>query len=363
MTAGLFDPLEDSEWNHIGVGAISAPEHRQLNYEAALQGLVLLKNEDKFLPLRSGQKIAVVGPHSISQFGLLEDYAGDQICWVDYSCITTIGDAISKINNAAGGSTYIEKGVDIDSDDVSEVAAAIEAVKKADVVILAIGIDRTVEYESVDRTKTSLPGMQSRLIEEVYAAGVPVVMLMLNGGALGVEQFVDHPRAIVEAWYPSEEGARAISASIFGYENRWGKLPITIYPSSYVDQVEMNNIEMAKGIGRTYRYYQGDPIFSFGFGLSYTSFASECVVLLHETAISCKVSNVGEKKGDEVLMVFHRVVDDAIRAKVGKRHPIPIQNLVDFERELFVSRDGRHVEFSYIVDVDRHFFQTKIQIQ
>eukprot|EP00475_Leptophrys_vorax_P024823 TRINITY_DN343_c0_g1_i1.p1 TRINITY_DN343_c0_g1~~TRINITY_DN343_c0_g1_i1.p1 ORF type:complete len:746 (+),score=247.05 TRINITY_DN343_c0_g1_i1:83-2320(+) len=329
--AGQFDPLESIEWSKFGLESIGAPAHKQANYEAALQGLVLLKNEDNFLPLKAGLKIAVVGPHSVSQSGMVEDYYGDQMCWTDFDCITTIGAGLKAVNNGAGGSTVISKGVDINSNDQSGMQAAIAAANDADVIILAIGIDRTVEHEGQDRTDINLPGLQEEFAKQVLALGIPTVMVVLNGGAVAIDGLINAPKAIIEAWYPSTEGARALAAHVFGYENRFGKLPISVYPSYYINQFDMNNMEMAKYPGRTYRYYSETPLFSFGHGLSYTTFKTSCAIHEKLQIVTCDVTNTGSRDGDEVVMLFHAVGAD-VRAQFGSQHPIPLKNLIGFER-------------------------------
>jgi len=342
MKAGQFDPLETIEWTKFGLESIGAPAHKQTNYEAALQGLVLLKNEENFLPLRAGLKIAVVGPHAVSQSGMVEDYYGDQMCWTDFDCITTIGAGLKAVNNGAGGTTTIAKGVDIDSTDASGIQAALAVANSADVIILAIGVDRSVEHEGQDRTNINLPGLQEEFAKQVLALGIPTVMVVLNGGAVAIDGLTDAPKAIVEAWYPSTEGARALAAHVFGYENRFGKLPLSVYPSDYVNQFDMNNMEMAKAPGRTYRYYTGTPLYSFGHGLSYTTFKTSCEIDQVKQFVTCDVTNTGARDGDEVLMLFHSVGSD-IRGNVGSQHPIPLKNLIGFERVSVASKETQTV--------------------
>merc|ERR1719188_617962 len=119
--------------------------------------------------------------------------------------------------------------------------------------------------------------------------------------------------AIVEAFNPSVLGGKAIGASLFGLENRWGKLPITMYPHSYIKEQSMINYDMSVAPGRTYRYYQGEPLFPFGFGLSLTHFhLSECkdrYIQAFGHEFTCRLANVGPRDGDEVVQVYHIAQD------------------------------------------------------
>ena len=113
---------------------------------------------------------------------------------------------------------------------------------------------------------------------QVLALGKPVVLVLCNGGALAIDRLIAGPVAIVEAFNPSVAGPRALAATLFGEENRWGKLPVTMYPHSYIREQPVHNYDMAKAPGRTYKYYRGTALFPFGFGLSLTEFAMECGV-------------------------------------------------------------------------------------
>lgn len=101
--------------------------------------------------------------------------------------------------------------------------------------------------------------------------GKPTTIVLINGGQIGIDKLMG-ANAIIEAFYPAMRGPEAIARSIFGLENKWGKLPYTMYPAKYVHKVDMYSFDMSKAPGRTYRYYTGKPLFPFGYGLSYTKF-------------------------------------------------------------------------------------------
>lgn len=234
--AGRFDDPSTVEWSRFGLADLSCALHRRVQYEAALQSFVLLKNTPPLsslpsaaavLPLKTGTKIAVVGPQAIAREGLLEDYAADQQCFGGgYDCITTIAEAVTAAN--VGGVTTVAKGVDVNSGDSSGIAAAVAAAAAAEVVVLVLGNDRTQEHETLDRTDTALPGLQEPFAMQIFALGKPVVMVLTNGGALAIDDLMSQPAAIVEAFNPGVGGAVPLAHSLFGFQNRWGKLPITM---------------------------------------------------------------------------------------------------------------------------------------
>jgi len=218
------------------------------------------------------------------------------------------------------------------------------------VVVLVLGIDHTIEYEGMDRKSTTLPGQQENLALKVLGVNKPTVLVLVNGGILSIDNLMNGPSAIVEAFYPSVKGARALAESLFGTQNRWGKLPVTIYPANYVNQVDIFNFDMSKPPGRTYRYYTGKPLWPFGWGLSLTTFNLSCTEVTKTSHYSCNVLNNGSLSGDEVVMVFHSVGND-IRSKVD--HPVPIKQLVEFERVTVESGKSSVIDFT----LDRKVFQ------
>ena len=194
---------------------------------------------------------------------------------------------------------------------------AVEAAKKADVVVAFVGLSPNLEGEEMpvhipgfaggDRTDIALPAAQQQMLEAVAATGKPLVVVMLNGSALGVNWAQQHAAAVLEAWYPGEAGAQAIAETLSGRNNPAGRLPITFYTS--VDQLPpFDDYSMAH---RTYRYFSGQPLYGFGYGLSYTSFSYSGVKLstrqLHAgdtLNIEADVKNTGTRAGDEVAELY-----------------------------------------------------------
>ena len=181
------------------------------------------------------------------------------------------------------------------------------------------------------------------LSPQVLALGKPTVLVLTNGGALAIDVLVSRaepaPYAIVEAFNPNQIGAAALGETLFGGANRWGKLPVTMYEHAFISKKEMTDFDMSSGVGRTYRYYTGMPLYPFGFGLSYTQFHLTCQASAARRygtpagaanySYACTVMNQGSISGDEVLMLYHSV-GDAIRAQLD--HPAPRRALIDFQR-------------------------------
>ena len=346
MVQGDFDAVQSVEWSKIGPAVVNSSAHQAVAYDAALQAMVLLKNTGGVLPLRPGAKIAVVGPGGVAQKGLVGPYFGDCICYAphqdrhnySYACIPTIAGSIAAANT--GGTTAVAEGITVTGFDDSGVAAALKLVDEADVVVLAIGLDHTVEHEGWDVANTSLPGLQASFAQAVLARKKPTVTVLLGDDGTGIDQLVGGSAAVVRAFYPSLNGAQALASLLFGTANRWGKLPVTMYPAGYTDLLPKMGehtgtaFSMAHGPGRSYRYYKGTPPFPFGRGLSLTTFGFSCApAVLQRGTINtnCTVINTGTVVGDEVLQVYH-VVGDAVRAKASKLHAVPFRQLVEFER-------------------------------
>jgi beta-glucosidase len=226
---------------------------------------------------------------------------------------------------------------------------AIAAAKKADTVLLFLGLSPRLEGEEMkvpvegfaggDRVSLNIPRVQQELMEKVVALGKPTVLVLMNGSALTINWAAAHVPAIVEAWYPGQAGGSAIADVLFGDYNPAGRLPVTFYQS--VDQLpEFTNYSMK---GRTYRFFEGEPLFPFGYGLSYTTFAYSnlripSTVSGGDVKISVEVENTGTVAGEEVVQLYvHRA---------GSSWPDPIRSLVGFERVSLQPKRKRLVEFT-----------------
>lgn len=224
---------------------------------------------------------------------------------------------------------------------------ALEAARQADVVIAVLGLSPRLEGEEMrvpvpgfkggDRETLDLPACQQKLLEELVATGKPVVLVLMNGSALAVNWASRNVPAIVEAWYPGQAGGDAIADVLFGDYNPAGRLPVTFYKS--VDQLPPFTDYSMKG--RTYRYFSGEPLFPFGFGLSYTKFAYGKLHAPREIrpgqpiTVEVEVRNVGGREGEEVVQAYVTALDRA-----GFK---PIRTLAGFTRIALAAGERRTV--------------------
>lgn len=228
---------------------------------------------------------------------------------------------------------------------------AVNKARQADLVVMFLGLSPLVEGEEMevpfegfrggDRTKIDLPKQQEELLKEVQALGKPVVLVLLNGSAIAVNWANDHVPAILESWYPGEEGGTAIADVLFGDYNPSGRLPVTFYKS--VDQLPpFTDYSMQ---GRTYRYFKGEPLFPFGFGLSYSKFkysnlqfSSKAVKAGGSINVSAEVQNVSDRAGDEVAQLYISDVASSV--------PVTIRSLAGFNRFHLEAGEKRRISFT-----------------
>jgi beta-glucosidase len=227
---------------------------------------------------------------------------------------------------------------------------AVQIAKQADVVVAVVGLSPSLEGEEMpvhlegfsggDRTKISLPQLQEELLQAIAATGKPLVVVLMNGSALAVPWAKEHAAAILEAWYPGEEGGAAIAETLAGDNDPSGRLPVTFYDS--LDQLPpFESYSMA---GRTYRYFAGQPLYGFGYGLSYTTFAYGHLKLSQATVkpaepltVEADVTNTGKRSGDEVVELYLR------GPQAGGE---PLRSLRAFQRVKLRAGETNHVRFT-----------------
>ena len=322
MKLGMFDHPEHVPYSRIPYEANDCEEHRQAALEVSRRSLVLLKN-DGLLPLARGavRSVAVIGPNADSRAALIGNYTGTASRYV------TVLEGVREAA-APGTRIYYAQGCDLCKDRVESlalpgdrIAEAVSAAERADVAVVCLGLDASIEGEEGDegnafaggdKKDLNLPGEQEKLLEAVYATGKPVVLVLLAGSAFAVTWADEHIPAIVEAWYPGAEGGRAVAELLFGDFSPAGKLPVTFYRSTE-ELPDFRDYAMA---GRTYRYMKNEALYPFGFGLSYTRFAYESLTLSAEKVragepLSCEVTvrNTGRMEGDEAAELYLKHVD------------------------------------------------------
>jgi len=227
---------------------------------------------------------------------------------------------------------------------------AMDAARRADVTVMCLGLSPRLEGEEMDvhvpgfsggdRVELGLPRTQEELLESVASLGKPIVLVLLNGSALAINWAAEHVHAIIEAWYPGQEGGHAIADVLFGDYNPSGRLPVTFYKSA--DQLPpFTDYRMT---GRTYRYFTGEPLYPFGFGLSYSNFQyshlrlPDTIRTGDTVHVEVDVENTGGRVGSEVVELY--IITD------GATVPVPIRSLQGFQRVLLKPGEKQTVSFA-----------------
>jgi beta-glucosidase len=351
---GDFDPDWLVPYKGIPMAVLTSRQQEELNLQAARASLVLLRNENFFLPLNETklQKIAVIGPNANATQTLLGYYYGIP------PKIVSVLDSLQTRFFPRKKITYAAGCANITCQSSSLIKEAVEVAKGADVVILVAGLSQVIEHEAFDRTYgyacdlrpgwqspvLGLPGCQSDLVQAVHAANPNVALVILSGSPVSTPWELNNIPAILEAWYPGSLGGQAITDALFGDYNPGGKLPVTIYPS--VDDIPaLANYDMTAPPGRTYRYYTGPVLLPFGFGLSYTTFQFSRLYLSSSIISPCKSINVsvvlrntGTVYGDEVVQLY-------VRAPSQTAYPVPIHSLQGFDRIGLLANEQTTVRF------------------
>ena len=285
-------------WDDLPDSIVEGSEHRALARRMTQETLVLLQNRDEVLPLSQGVRVALVGPNADDR----------EMQWGNYNGIpdqtSTLADALRE---RVPDLIYIRGCGHTDAQEKDVVGR----LKDVDIVVFAGGISPRLEGEEMpteqpgfkggDRTDIELPAVQRELIRRIHEAGKRVVLVNFSGCAIGLEPETETCDAILQAWYPGEEGGAAICDVLFGDVAPSGKLPVTFY--RHVEQLpDFLNYDMH---GRTYRYFEGSPLFPFGFGLTYTTFEyGEAQVSKNEIRIP--LTNTGKRDATEIVQLYVR---------------------------------------------------------
>ncbi len=356
---GLFEnPFVDEE---TAVAITHCAEHRALALEAARKSIILLKNEGGLLPLDQSklQKLAVIGPNAAAV--RLGGYSGNPLQPVSVldGIRQKAGDALDILYAEGCGLTQaVGTAADLwikdevlladPARDSELIAEAAQTAQKADVILLVLGDNEQTCREgwSVnhlgDRDSLDLPGRQEELLRAVYATGKPVILLLINGRPASINFAAEHIPAILEAWYLGQEGGHAVAEVLFGEANPGGKLPIT-FPRS-VGQIPAYYYHKPSA-RRGYLLSEIKPLFPFGHGLSYTTFAygeprlDQAAIRPGQTAtLTVEVTNTGERAGDEVVQLY-------IRDVLSERVTRPVKLLKGFQRITLQPGETRAVSF------------------
>ena len=346
---GLFDPPEKVPYSKYTIEDNDTPEHRELALEVARQSMVLLKN-DGILPLDRAlyKRIAVIGPNGASKSMLEGNYHGSasqpvsildgikELAGPDVDVTVALG---SPVTTRPGQAAWSKQDNETDRPIPELKEEALALAKKADLVIYAGGITPAQEGEGFDRESIELPKEQEELIRALHALGKPMVMVNCSGSAIALTWEDLNLPAILQAWYPGEEGGRAVAEVLFGKVNPSGHLPLTFYRSTS-DLPDFTDYSFKN---RTYRYFTGTPLYAFGHGLSYTKFAyknarldSENMVADGEAKLILTVENTGDMAGADVIQVYVRNVHSCVEQ--------PQQVLCGFQRVELDRGESKRVE-------------------
>lgn len=355
--AGLFEnPYVDTEQVSVFVGN---EKHRNIAREVAKQGTVLLKNANNLLPLSKKIKsIAVIGPNADNTYNQLGDYTAPQ----ERKDIVTVLDGIKQAVNPSTTVRYA-KGCAIRDTTQSDISEAVRAALLSEVVILVVGgssaRDFKTEYietgaavvsgkgkeaeivsdmesgEGYDRKSLRLLGDQEKLLEALIETGKPLIVVYIQGRPLEMNLASEKADALLCAWYPGQEGGHAVADILFGDYNPAGRLPVSV-PRC------VGQLPVYYSLGRQQNYVEGEssPLYSFGYGLSYTKFQYDDLKITRnagKTIVSCSISNSGDFDGEEVVQLY-------ISDNVSSVYTPPVQ-LKDFCRIFIKKGESQRVTF------------------
>lgn len=333
-------------------------EHKQLAQKVAEEGTVLLKN-DGILPLsRSLKRLAVIGPNADTPYNQLGDYTAPQ----PREAISTVLDGI-RAAVGDGMEVVYERGCAIRDTTTADIPAAVRAAQSADAVVLVVGGSSARDFktkyiatgaatvdesktlsdmecgEGFDRATLSLLGKQEELIRAVAKTGKPLVVVYIEGRPLLMNEASEVANALLTAWYPGEQGGKAIASILFGDANPSGRLPVSI-PRS-VGQLP---VYYSQGRVRDYMDEKAAPLYPFGYGLSYTTFAYSDLAVTPLSAssdsvrVSLTLTNSGQRSGDEVVQLY---LSD--RAASVSQPPLQLRA---FKKVCLDAGESRRVEFT-----------------
>lgn len=324
MKLGLFDNPEKVPFNTISYDKVDCKEHKELNLRSSRASIVLLKNENKLLPLdkKKLKTVGVIGPNANNRKALVGNYEGtaSEYITVLEGIKEYLGEDV-RVYYSEGCHLFKEKvqGLGARNDRLSEARAVCDM---SDVVIGVFGLDPGLEGEegdqgnefaSGDKPNLNLPGLQGEIIKELYNSGKPVILVLLSGSALSIPWEDEHIPAIIQGWYPGAQGGRAIAEMIFGEFSPEGKLPVTFYRTTE-ELPEFTDYSMEN---RTYRYMKNEALYPFGYGLSYTEFAlnnvsvdSDEILPGKEVTCTAEIQNIGDMAGGETIQVYVKVKKD-----------------------------------------------------
>lgn len=316
---GMFD---QTDYDRIPYETVECPEHLELSRRAARESMVLLKNNG-ILPLDKTRlkTIGVIGPNADSRKALVGNYHGTASRYI--TVLEGIQDYVgqdARVLYSQGCHLYLDREELLAQPD-DRLSEAVTVAEHSDVVILCLGLDETLEgeegdtgnsYASGDKPDISLPASQLRLLEAVQRTGKPFILCLMTGSAMDLTYAHRHAAAILQLWYPGAQGGREAARILFGQVSPSGKLPVTFYR----DLSELPDFTDYQMTGRTYRYLTKEPLYPFGYGLTYspcavTALASEGPAFpelaRQDLTLTVRARNQGAMATEEVLQIYVHV--------------------------------------------------------
>jgi beta-glucosidase len=358
----MFDPPALVPYSKIAATEYDTPANDALALRMARESVVLLKN-DGLLPLDRTKirKIAVMGINAFYTNTLLGNYEGVPSHPVTFAqgISTLLGTNVAFVFMPACPMALQLGDNNLPAYETARLKA-VEAAQSVDAIIYVGGICADLEREFMnvpfegfnhgDRTRIELPPVQTEFLKALQATGKPLVFVNCSGSAMAMPWEAEHISAIVQAWYPGQEGGKAVAEVLFGSVNPAGRLPVTFYGAT-TDLPSFLDYSMAN---RTYRYFKGKPLFAFGHGLSYTQFKYDAAQLdkaqvnANDTVhVKLDVANTGARDGDEVVQVYFRHVSSAVVQ--------PLEALCGFERVPVAVKQVAHVDIPVPVKEFRYW--------
>ena len=338
---GLFDhPYAYHDVNRER-NEILTRENREKARDMARKSMVLLENKNNTLPLsRDISSVALIGPLADNPADLMGRWNGKG----EPGDVITV---LQGIKNVAPDVTInYTKGVDFDSEDRSGFKAAIEAARRSEVIIMALGEYADISGEAASRAFITVPGLQVELAKELRKLGKPLIVVLFNGRPLAIPWLKDNADALLEAWLPGTEGGNAVADILFGAYNPSGKLPVTFPLTGGQIPIYYSYKNTGKPYGEeTHRYTSrymdipNEPLYPFGYGLSYSTFVySNLQVSVGEkVGIKVTVKNTGDRAGEEVVQLYTR---DVVRSVTP-----PLKELKGFKKITLGPWESKEVTF------------------
>lgn len=360
---GLFeDPYRYCDANREKTDILT-PANKEAARDMARKSMVLLKNDKQILPLKENKRIALIGPLAKDKYEILG-------CWSAMGNRDTIPVSVYDGLVEAIGKDKMSyaKGCDIQSDDTKGFAEAVRVASASDVVVMVMGEFRNMSGENNSRTNLSLPGVQVDLLKAIKKTGKPVVLVLMNGRPLTINWEKDNLDAILEAWFPGTMGGAAIADVLTGKYNPSGKLTMT-FPQN-VGQIPL--FYNHKNTGRPYdlnvpqfaygsRYWDvsNEPLYPFGYGLSYTTFTYSDLTLSSKEItkdsplkVSVKLTNSGEYDGEEVVQLYTRDLVGSVTR--------PVKELKGFKKVFLKAGESKVIDFTLSVN-DLRFYNSQLE--